>query len=93
MLHYDGAIWTRFTNTIFTTQNFESITGTASDDVIAVGTGGTIVRYDGDDWSKELSDVGATAVYPPGGAIADIAQDLLRALNEKLGYAQPARRD
>jgi methylmalonyl-CoA mutase len=39
-----------------------------------------------------LKDMGAAAVYPPGGAIADIAQDLLSALNEKLGYAQPARR-
>jgi methylmalonyl-CoA mutase len=39
-----------------------------------------------------LKDMGAAAVYPPGGAIADIAQDLLGALNEKLGYAQPARR-
>jgi methylmalonyl-CoA mutase len=40
-----------------------------------------------------LKDMGAAAVYPPGGVIADIAQDLLTALNEKLGYAQPARRD
>jgi methylmalonyl-CoA mutase len=40
-----------------------------------------------------LKEMGAAAVYPPGGAIADIAQDLLSALNEKLGYAQPARRD
>jgi len=39
-----------------------------------------------------LKQMGAEAVYPPGGAIADIAQDLLSALNEKLGYAQPARR-
>ena len=40
-----------------------------------------------------LKDMGAAAVYPPGGAIADIAQDLLTALNQKLGYAQPARKD
>ncbi|HEX8900227.1 methylmalonyl-CoA mutase [Vitreimonas sp.] len=39
-----------------------------------------------------LKDMGAAAVYPPGGVIADIAQDLLSALNEKLGYSQPARR-
>jgi methylmalonyl-CoA mutase len=39
-----------------------------------------------------LKDMGAAAVYPPGGAIADIAQDLLSALNQQLGYAQPARR-
>jgi methylmalonyl-CoA mutase len=38
-----------------------------------------------------LKEMGAAAVYPPGGVIADIAQDLLAALNEKLGYAQPAR--
>jgi len=40
-----------------------------------------------------LKEMGAAAVYPPGGVIADIAQDLLGALNEKLGYAQPVRRD
>ena len=40
-----------------------------------------------------LKEMGAAAVYPPGGVIAEIAQDLLAALNEKLGYAQPARRD
>jgi methylmalonyl-CoA mutase len=39
-----------------------------------------------------LKDMGAAAVYPPGGVIAEIAQDLLSALNEKLGYAQPARK-
>jgi methylmalonyl-CoA mutase len=39
-----------------------------------------------------LKEMGAAAVYPPGGVIADIAQDLLSALNEKLGYAQPVRR-
>ncbi|MBI3438697.1 MAG: methylmalonyl-CoA mutase [Proteobacteria bacterium] len=38
-----------------------------------------------------LKEMGAAAVYPPGGAIADIAQDLLSALNQKLGYAQPPR--
>jgi methylmalonyl-CoA mutase len=40
-----------------------------------------------------LKDMGAAAVYPPGGVIAEIAQDLLSALNQKLGYAQPPRRD
>jgi len=40
-----------------------------------------------------LKAMGAAAVYPPGGVIADIAQDLLSELNQKLGYAQPARRD
>jgi methylmalonyl-CoA mutase len=39
---------------------------------------------------ETLKQMGAAAVYPPGGVIADIAQDLLRALNEKLGYAQRA---
>jgi methylmalonyl-CoA mutase len=42
---------------------------------------------------ETLKQMGAAAVYPPGGVIADIAQDLLRALNEKLGYAQRAPRD
>ncbi len=42
---------------------------------------------------QTLKDMGAAAVFPPGGVIADIAQSLLSALNEKLGYAQPARKD
>ena len=41
---------------------------------------------------ETLKEMGAAAVYPPGGVIADIAQSLLNALNEKLGYAQPARK-
>ena len=40
---------------------------------------------------EALKDMGAAAGYPPGGVIAEIAQDLLSALNRKLGYAQPAR--
>jgi methylmalonyl-CoA mutase len=35
-----------------------------------------------------LKDMGAAAVYPPGGALADIAQHMLDALNAKLGYKQ-----
>ncbi len=42
---------------------------------------------------ETLKQMGAAAVYPPGGVIADIAQDLLSALNQKLGYAQPPRLD
>ncbi|MEJ0059087.1 MAG: methylmalonyl-CoA mutase [Terricaulis sp.] len=38
-----------------------------------------------------LKEMGAAAVYPPGGVIAEIAQDLLGALNERLGYAQRER--
>jgi len=56
---------------------------------IMIVVGGVIPPEDVD----TLKDMGAAAVYPPGGVIADIAQDLLNALNEKLGYAQPARRD
>jgi len=41
---------------------------------------------------ETLKEMGAAAVYPPGGAIAEIAQDLLSALNQKLGYAQPPRK-
>jgi methylmalonyl-CoA mutase len=41
---------------------------------------------------ETLKGMGAAAVYPPGGAIADIAQDLLSVLNQKLGYAQPPRK-
>ncbi len=38
-----------------------------------------------------LKEMGAAAVYPPGGALADIAQHLLDALNAKLGYKQRER--
>ncbi len=38
-----------------------------------------------------LKEMGAAAVYPPGGAIADIARDLLDALNARLGYKQRER--
>jgi methylmalonyl-CoA mutase len=55
---------------------------------IMIVIGGVVPPEDVD----TLKQMGAAAVYPPGGVIADIAQDLLRALNEKLGYAQPARR-
>jgi methylmalonyl-CoA mutase len=56
---------------------------------IMIVIGGVIPPEDVD----TLKQMGAAAVYPPGGAIADIAQDLLSALNQKLGYAQPARKD
>ena len=55
---------------------------------IMIVVGGVIPPED----VSALKEMGAAAVYPPGGAIADIAQDLLGALNVKLGYAQPARK-
>jgi methylmalonyl-CoA mutase len=42
---------------------------------------------------ETLKQMGAAAVYPPGGVIAENALDLLRALNEKLGYAQSPRKE
>ena len=57
------------------------------DDIMIV-IGGVIPPED----VETLKEMGAAAVYPPGGAIADIAQDLLNALNQKLGYAQPPRK-
>jgi methylmalonyl-CoA mutase len=56
---------------------------------IMIVVGGVIPPED----VETLKQMGAAAVYPPGGVIADIAQDLVGALNQKLGYAQPARRD
>jgi len=56
---------------------------------IMIVVGGVIPPED----VQTLKDMGAAAVFPPGGVIADIAQSLLSALNEKLGYAQPARKD
>ena len=56
---------------------------------IMIVVGGVIPPED----VETLKEMGAAAVYPPGGVIAEIAQDLLNALNQKLGYAQPARRD
>ncbi len=55
---------------------------------IMIVVGGVIPPED----VQTLKEMGAAAVYPPGGVIADIAQSLLSALNEKLGYAQPARK-
>jgi methylmalonyl-CoA mutase len=55
---------------------------------IMIVIGGVIPPEDVD----KLKEMGAAAVYPPGGVIADIAQDLLSALNQRLGYAQPPRK-
>ena len=55
---------------------------------IMIVVGGVIPPED----VETLKEMGAAAVYPPGGVIAEIAQDLLNALNQKLGYAQPARK-
>jgi methylmalonyl-CoA mutase len=55
---------------------------------IMIVVGGVIPPED----VQTLKDMGAAAVFPPGGVIADIAQSLLSALNEKLGYAQPPRK-
>jgi len=55
---------------------------------IMIVVGGVIPPED----VETLKEMGAAAVFPPGGVIADIAQSLLSALNEKLGYAQPARK-
>jgi methylmalonyl-CoA mutase len=51
---------------------------------IMIVVGGVIPPED----VQTLKDMGAAAVYPPGGALADIAQHLLDALNAKLGYKQ-----
>ncbi len=57
------------------------------DDIMIV-IGGVIPRED----VATLKEMGAAAVYPPGGVIAEIAQDLLGALNQRLGYAQRDRK-
>src|SRR6185295_860176 len=46
---------------------------------IMIVVGGVIPPED----VETLKEMGASAVYPPGGAIAEIAQDLLSALNQK----------
>jgi methylmalonyl-CoA mutase len=56
------------------------------DDIMIV-IGGVIPPED----VPTLKEMGAAAVYPPGGAIADIARDLLDALNARLGYKQRER--
>ena len=56
------------------------------DDIMVV-IGGVIPPED----VATLKEMGAAAVYPPGGAIADIAQDLLDALNARRGYKQRER--
>ena len=54
---------------------------------IMVVVGGVIPAQD----IQVLLDSGVAAVYPPGTVIAEAAIDLLTRLNERLGYAQPAR--
>ncbi len=54
---------------------------------IMIVVGGVIPPED----VETLKEMGAAAIYPPGGAIAEIAQDLLTALNQRLGYAQAPR--
>jgi methylmalonyl-CoA mutase len=54
---------------------------------IMIVVGGVIPPED----VETLKQMGAACVYPPGGVIADIAQDVLSALNQRLGYAQPPR--
>ena len=54
---------------------------------IMIVVGGVIPPED----VSTLKEMGAAAVYPPGGVVADIAHDLLGALNQKLGYAQRPR--
>ncbi|MES1200336.1 MAG: methylmalonyl-CoA mutase [Pseudomonadota bacterium] len=54
---------------------------------IMIVVGGVIPPED----VETLKAMGAAAVYPPGGVIADIARDLLAALSARLGYAQPPR--
>ncbi len=51
---------------------------------ILVVVGGVVPPQD----YAALRDAGVAAIFPPGTAIADAAQKLLDALNEKLGYAQ-----
>ena len=58
------------------------------DDIMIV-IGGVIPPED----VPTLKEMGAAAVYPPGGVIADIARDLLDALNARLGYEQRERGD
>ncbi|KQS53781.1 methylmalonyl-CoA mutase [Brevundimonas sp. Leaf363] len=54
---------------------------------IMIVVGGVIPPAD----VQTLLDLGAAAVYPPGSVIADTAIDLIERLNQRLGYAQPAR--
>ena len=49
---------------------------------IMIVVGGVVPPQDYD----ELYEAGAAAIFPPGTVIAEAAQDLLRKLNEQLGY-------
>ena len=41
------------------------------------------------DWDA-VKAAGAEAIFPPGTVIAEAAEDLIRKLNKRLGYAQEA---
>jgi methylmalonyl-CoA mutase len=61
----------------------KALSDAGRDDIMIV-IGGVIPPED----VNTLKQMGAGAIYPPGGAIADSVRDLIEKLSAKLGYAQ-----
>jgi hypothetical protein len=69
-LHWDGERWTRATLPV-TGVGLAGVWARASDDVWAVGTGGTVLRFDGKRWSRVPSPTSAH-LYTVAGAGAEV---------------------
>lgn len=56
LLHYDGAAWTQHPAPTLTRQNvfaFFKVWGTSADNVLVVGQGGAVIRWNGTEWLEE----------------------------------------
>ena len=63
LVHYDGQMWTTvYTHPSSPNADLRAIGARASNDVIAVGSAGTIVRYDGTTWGTQASGTTANLV-------------------------------
>ncbi len=59
--YYDGSAWHETTgHGDFKFENFYGVWGSSGSDIYAVGSNGTIVHYDGSDWSEMTSGVTVT---------------------------------
>ena len=62
-----------------------ALVGEGRDDIMIV-VGGVVPPQD----FQAIKDAGAQAIFPPGTVIADAAEDLVKALNRRLGHGRTA---
>jgi hypothetical protein len=58
-----GAIWTNMPTGIVNGQTLHSVWGSGPNDVFAVGTGATVLHYNGSTWSKQTMPNGTADLY------------------------------